>query len=173
MHKCRIGVCVNRFNSLKAATCRVVTGSSGTCLAPRGNEYVQGERGAKQKKWWSRWTHQLYQILKCELSKIGVKVQILIPAKSGLGKFSRVVLGDNAMPKSAKSPKSQQGDRVPYVKAKSLYFMQVCKLDLSACPMYWNKRIAPSSVTVEFYSSRKGVGEGFLRFRTPDWLTFV
>ena len=25
------------------------------------------------------------------------------------------------MPRSAKSPKSQQGDRVPYVKAKSLY----------------------------------------------------
>ena len=78
---------------------------------------------------------------------------------------SMLLLG---MLRPTKSLKSQQGDWD--VKAKSLYFMQVCKLDLSACPTYWYKRRAPSS-ELGFYS--KDGGEGFLRFRTPDWLTFV
>ena len=54
------------------------------------------------------------------------------------------------MPRSAKSPQNQQGDRVLYVKAKSLYFIQVCKLDLSVCLTYWKNQRAPSSVRVGF-----------------------
>ena len=54
------------------------------------------------------------------------------------------------MPRSVKSPKSQQGDQVPYVKAKSLYFIQVCKLGLSVYPTYWNNRGALSSVRIGF-----------------------
>ena len=40
------------------------------------------------------------------------------------------------MPISGKQPKNQQGDRVLYIKTKSLCFIQVCKLGLSVCPAY-------------------------------------
>ena len=68
--------------------------------------------------------------------------------------------------------KANKGDLVPYVKAKSLYFNQVCKLGLFACTTYWSIWRAPAQLELDFYSS-KGGGDGSLKFRTPDWLTFV
>ena len=53
-------------------------------------------------------------------------------------------------PRNLPKTKNQQGDRVLYVKAKNLYFIQVCKLGLSVCPMYWSNQRTLSSVRVGF-----------------------
>ena len=57
--------------------------------------------------------------------------------------------------------------------------IQVCKLGLFVCSSYWSGLyrigvIGGPQAQVGFgFGSSKGGGEGFLRFKTPDWLSFV
>ena len=57
------------------------------------------------------------------------------------------------------TPKNKQEDKVPYVKAKNLYFHISSQVQTLHVPMYWYDQRVPSSAGVAF--------------RILDWLTFV
>ena len=78
---------------------------------------------------------------------------------------------EGVMPKSGSPCKSQQGDWVSYVKAKSLYFMQVCKLSPHVQRIGINRE--PQAQFEYSFIVIKIGGERFMRFRTSDWLIFV
>lgn len=81
---------------------------------------------------------EIFKWLECSLG-------VVVYADSEMGETDAI-----SMSRSAKISKKQQGDRVPYVKSKSLYYIQVCKLGLSVCPTYWSKWRTCTSVRVEF-----------------------
>ena len=57
----------------------------------------------------------------------------------------------------------------PVCKSKEPLFLHKFANSVS---QYWSDRSVPSSFWLDFYSTKRQ-GEGFLRPRTPDWLTFV
>ena len=77
------------------------------------------------------------------------------------------------MPKCAKSLQKQKGDGVLYVKKKKAFilikFANSISLHVQRIGITEEPR---AQLELGFYSS-KGGGEGFLRFRTSDWLTFA
>lgn len=87
-----------------------------------------------------------------------------------LAPVRKVVNCVTIMPRFRSSPKFQQGAQISYVKAKGLYVSS--DLD-SPCVNHIDMIREPwAQLRWRFYHSRGCTG-GFLRFRTPDCLTFV
>ena len=125
---------------------------------------------SQDRKWWSQGS-------KADFIMLGPQLVILPWQNPHSWEFLPYHPSDTSvlfsiMPRSVKSPKYQQGDRVPYVKAKSLCLYKFANLVSPHVQHIGINGEPQAQLELGFYSN-KGGGEGFLRFRTSDWLTFV